>query len=102
MTNVRFYNVDFLRFIFSLIIVVYHLFNKGSFLLTINPDNELYVFLHNTIGYSGQTCVDLFFVIAGFFFMLTFKPSLTVIEFLKKKFIRFFHCYYGCFYYIYS
>ena len=81
-------NVEFLRFIMIIDILLYHLFNKDSLLLQIAPNSEVYNFLGRTIGYSGQTCVDFFFIIAGFFLLITLNKSNTVIQFLQKKVIR--------------
>lgn len=81
-------NIEILRFFMILIIVLYHMFNKDSLLLNLIPNSLLFNNLHKTIGTSGQTCVDLFFIISGYFLSKTFNKSNTVTKFLYKKIIR--------------
>ena len=89
-TKKYFKNIEIFRIIFALIIVVYHLFNSFSALYAIYPDSSLYSYLRYNAGEAGHTAVDLFFIISGFLLVMTFNKTLTVIEFLKKKFIRLF------------
>lgn len=83
-----FKNIEFFRILFAIIIVVYHLFNYFS--LSISLDNPLLIYMRQNAGEAGHTAVDLFFIISGFLLVMTLNTKLTVIEFLKKKFIRLF------------
>ena len=79
-----FKNIDFLRFIFAIIIVTSHMI--GS---VYERTNALSVFNYlSTIQGNMSTCVEFFFIISGFFFVLTFKKELSTMQFLKNKFIR--------------
>lgn len=86
----RIKNIEFLRFLMIFDIVMFHFFNKDSVLLHLTQESNIYNFLGKTIGHSGQTCVDFFFIIAGFFLLMTYNKSITVIEFIQKKVIRLF------------
>ena len=46
--------------------------------------------IHDIRAVNGNMrfCVEFFFIIAGFFLFVTFKKNLSVIQFLKNKFIR--------------
>lgn len=79
----KFFNVEFLRFIFSLFIVYYHLFD--THLMGFYKD--LYQnFTYNTR--NGHICVEYFFIMAGFFLIYTFNKNLSFIDFVKRKFVR--------------
>lgn len=69
--NERFKNIDFLRFILALIIMMFH--SRRYF--------ELSTLNHGNVG------VDFFFIIAGFFLFINIKPSDTL-TFVKKRFLR--------------
>lgn len=72
----RFKNIDFLRFIFSVLIVLFH--GRGII--------ELPKWLS---GISHcNVCVDFFFIIAGFLLFFKFKPNIDTWEFAKKRFWR--------------
>jgi peptidoglycan/LPS O-acetylase OafA/YrhL len=68
----RFKNVEFLRFLFAILIVAFHCFVK------ISPK----LFLHSNI------CVDFFFIIAGFFLFKGLNIAQDTFDFIKKKFFR--------------
>lgn len=66
-----FKNIEFLRIIFTLVIVIYHV---------------LQFFRIETFGYLG---VEFFFILSGFFLMYTFNNEKTLFEFMLKKITRF-------------
>lgn len=65
-------NIEFLRIVFTYIIVFYHI-------LTIN-------FNIWTAGWLG---VEFFFILSGVFFTLTYNPQKDIHLFIEKKIIRF-------------
>lgn len=67
----RFKNIDFLRFILAVIIVIFHY--RGYF--------NFQLFAHCNV------CVDFFFIIAGFFLFKNIKGGDTF-SFAKKRFLR--------------
>ena len=79
-----FKNIDFLRFVFAIIIVTLHMIGIACSNISNVP------FIHNLRSTSGnmRNCVELFFIISGFFLMITLKKDLPLIQFLKNKFIR--------------
>ena len=64
-------NMEFLRLVFTFGIVVYHLTER------LDVANE---------GWLG---VEFFFILSGFFMMLTFDPARTTFDFAKSKIIHF-------------
>ena len=74
----RFYNVDFLRFVLAVIIVMYHGIGK-EFMQVSN----FYPALKH-----GYFCVEFFFIIAGFFLFKNIKKDEDTINFVKKRYIR--------------
>lgn len=79
-------NIEFLRIVACLAIILLHLFNKArlhGLFGDIEIYNKLWVMTSN-----GQKAVDLFFIISGFFFALKFNQLESIWEFLKHKFIR--------------
>lgn len=72
----RFKNVDFLRFILAVIIVMFHGKNASVLPTTIFPTLK-----HCNI------CVDFFFIISGFFLFKNIKVGDTL-TFAKKRFLR--------------
>lgn len=84
----RFKNVDFFRFLFAIIILLYHFgTSPGSFGILLKQDSStfqnIYILFHN-----GFICVDFFFLISGFFLFKSIKPSNDTIYFIKSKIIR--------------
>ncbi len=77
-------NIEFLRVIGCIAIVLLHLFSclKGY-------DSDLFRHLRYMTS-DGQKAVDLFFMLSGFFFVLTLNSKQTVLDFVKKKIIRFY------------
>lgn len=78
-----FKNIDFLRFLFATFIVILHTFGNAASNLEGDVKN---VTLEN-VG-PMNCCVEFFFIISGFFLMLTFKPSTTMRDFVKTRIIR--------------
>lgn len=79
-------NIEFLRVIGCIAIILLHMFNNAAlhkFFADIHLYDKLWLMTKN-----GQKAVDLFFVISGFFFAYKFNLNETAWEFLKKKFIR--------------
>lgn len=66
------YNIDFLKVVFINAIVFHHLYNSAT-----------------GIGNAGGLAVELFFIISGFLFCLTYKQQTTTYDFIVKKLIRF-------------
>jgi peptidoglycan/LPS O-acetylase OafA/YrhL len=97
----RFKNIEILRLIFIISIVVYHLFSTVSPLNHIYPSFPLFVYLKNNLGVSGPIAVDLFFVISGFLLINGLNTNQTVLQFLKHKFVRFFPALFFCYVFSY-
>ena len=72
MKNSRTYSLDILKFILSIIILIYHY--------------NLYVFGKITFK-GGYLCVELFFLITGYFLILSAsnKDKINVLETVIKK-----------------
>lgn len=71
-TRPQFMNLDFLRIVFTFVIIGYHFIRQLGFW------NE-----------SGGYAVEFFFVLSGFLLVYTFNPNISVLTFFKKKIIRF-------------
>ena len=80
----KFLNVEFLRFIFSVFIVILHFccihFAKFGDIGDIIGKNS--------VVKHGYLAVQYFFIIAGFFLIYTLNKNLTVMDFIKKKIVR--------------
>lgn len=81
--KIYFKNVDFLRFVFILCIVVLHLVHIAA--SPLHDDSSL-IYRNNTKNMNY--CVEMFFIISGFFLIRTLKLEQSVREFIKKRFIR--------------
>ncbi len=79
-------NLEFLRIIGCIAIVLLHLFNQATF-YTLFPDIEIYNKFRQMTA-NGQIAVDLFFILSGFFFIYNYTSGKTAAEFIKKKIIR--------------
>ena len=79
----KFKNIEFLRVIGCLAIVLLHLFNKAR-LFGLFPDIDLYRHFMSMTS-SGQKAVDLFFIISGFFFVYKLDVTQSLWNFIKKK-----------------
>lgn len=79
-------NIEFLRVIGCLAIILLHLYNNAR-LHGLFADIQLYDrFFRMTM--NGQKAVDLFFILSGFFFVLKLDTTKTLWQFLKNKLIR--------------
>ena len=78
MSKIR--NIEFLRLIGCIVIICFHLF-KNSRLHGLFADINLYDHLFK-MTCNGQKAVDLFFILSGVFFVLTFKSSISLWTFL--------------------
>lgn len=83
--SVKIKNIEFLRFIFAVFIVYFHLV-AGYLYIKLGDSVELYNKLHNHC--NGQLCVEYFFVIAGFFLITKTNFNIDIIDFAKKKIMR--------------
>ncbi len=71
-TRPQLMNLDFLRIVFTFVIIAYHFIRQLGFW------ND-----------SGGYAVEFFFVLSGFLLVYTFNPHVSVLTFFKKKVIRF-------------
>lgn len=77
-------NVEFLRFIFSIGIVFFHLVRWLGFDFTSNISLYKFLYINNWAG----ICVEFFFIIAGFFLLIATNFNLSFLDFVKKKILR--------------
>ena len=81
-------NVEFIRtFLILTIILLHMLINRGWSLPTLYPDINLYSFLHKATVYANCS-VEGFFIVAGFLLVWTFNRETSILDFIKKKYIR--------------
>lgn len=80
----KIFNLDLLRLFASCAIVMFHLFG-GHLHISGVP---LYEMLYNA-SRQGRLATDLFFILSGFFLVYTFKPSVNLRTFIKKRVLRF-------------
>ena len=66
-----YYNLNFLKIIFLIIIILYHFIRKMGFWC------------------EGGYAVELFFIISGFLCAVTFNKNISVLEFIKKRICSF-------------
>ena len=81
----RIKNIEILRIIGCVAIVMLHFFSHhlGSKYGNIPIYHHLKLMTSN-----GQKAVDLFFILSGCFFAITFNKNIDIWDFLKKKLIR--------------
>ncbi len=92
-TKKYFNNIDFLRFLMILEIIMFHLFFGNSlFMQASTPPlyelNKVYVYLHKCVGTYGCMANDFFFIVSGFFLKYNFNKTLSFIGFIKQRVIR--------------
>lgn len=81
-------NIEFLRvFLISTIVLLHMFIDRVWCLCTLFPDVSLYQNIKFAIAKANNS-VEGFFLIAGFLLLLTFKHSESVLNFIKKKYIR--------------
>ncbi len=86
----RFKNIDFLKFLATILIVLFHVIvlkNRGLCHLY-SVDIPLYKTLIQNASYMGSRWVEFFFILSGFFFALNTNFAINFIDFFKKKIIR--------------
>lgn len=77
-------NVEFLRFVFSMCIVFFHVVRwLGKGLLS---DVSIFNFLY--VNNWSAICVEFFFIVSGFFLITTTDFSISFGDFVKRKIIR--------------
>lgn len=83
-------NVEFLRFVFIIFIILFHMTGlNGSLAKSFMDEIPLYHDLVVNSGFVlGYFCVEFFFVISGFFLLVTTNFSVSLIDFAKKKIMR--------------
>ena len=87
-TDNKIYNIEFLRIIGCIVIIVLHLFNSycfGSMFNNIELYGKLQIMTSN-----GQKAVDLFFILSGFLFAYKLNTTKTTLDFIKHKIKRFY------------
>lgn len=79
--KIRFYNVDFLRFLLAIQVVAYHQRCKWAGLRDFDA-------LIASKFHLWAIAVEFFFIIAGFFMFFSIKKETDTIDFTKKRFLR--------------
>ena len=70
-SNFKIINIEFLRLVFTLIIVLHHTFKSLG------------------IANRGWYGVEFFFMLSGFFLVYTFNNNCLTLDFIRKKIVRF-------------
>lgn len=82
----KFKNIEIFRFIFALIVCYHH--------MIINWGRGLYPDIDTITKYYsislGEVCVDLFFIIAGYFLFFSLEKSQSILDFAIKRIKRIF------------
>lgn len=76
----RFKNIDFLKFVFAVMVVMFHLRLNP---LVVTEINQLIPGI-----FHFNVCVDFFFIIAGFFMFFKIDTTESVFNFAQKRFLR--------------
>ena len=79
-------NIEFLRVMGCFSIVALHLFHSWEINKSF-PNIDIFNKLYVTTS-KGEVAVDLFFILSGFFLLLTFDKNKTICGFLKAKIFR--------------
>lgn len=87
MEKKKYHNIEFLRILFAIIIVYYHILHSN--ILAYVKENELYFFLAESCDAAG-IIVECFFIISGYFLFYSYlnKPSVSMLQFAIKKIAR--------------
>ncbi len=87
--NIKFNNIEILRFLFSVIIVYYHLLNYSALTdIAKTTPIPIYIYLGDSCN-SAYLIVEFFFIMAGFFLFKTFtEKEQSWSEFTLKKIAR--------------
>lgn len=78
-------NINFLRIIFTCIIIIFHLLCQPNTLYALYPN--IYEHLHHTSSLAYLS-VEMFFIIAGFFLYHSAKKNINIKHFFINKWIR--------------
>ncbi len=81
----RIRNIDFLRIVGCLVIIIFHLAGH------LNTDPYKDISIYNSfyqMSREGHFAVDLFFIISGFFFACKLNIKQSVFQFIRHKLIR--------------
>ena len=78
-------NIEIFRFIFACMIVVCHILALAAGVSFYEYNNFKFIFNNQQHLWM---CVELFFIISGFFFIYTYKPKQSWLDFFKAKIIR--------------
>lgn len=82
----RWNNIDFLKFIFTIIIVYYHILHAS--IMYCAGDDPVYLRLQSANAGAG-IIVEMFFIIAGFFLYTSIRKGLpSTMEFVLSRFFR--------------
>ena len=84
----RFYNIEFLRFILAIVIVLFHFCHAGKTCF-----GSVFGYIHSVLKFSNMTAfgnlaVDMFFIMGGFFLIYSFQQNMSISVFVKKRLIR--------------
>ena len=79
-----FKNINLFRFIFACMIVTFHMIHMSLNNLKMNTDFKFMLENSWNLGH----CVELFFVMSGFFLIITYKKDISAVQFLKNKIVR--------------
>lgn len=84
----KFYNIEFIRFLFSAIIIYYHLLHDN--LIRVTDGGTAFL---NDLAYDcefASSIVECFFILGGYFLFVSYskKPNLSIKEFTYNKIAR--------------
>lgn len=82
----RYGEIEFIRFLMSILIVYYHL---TPILAELFPDETVYLAMTRKNWHIGGVCVSAFFVLSGFFFHRSRVWEQDTVCFFLKKAVRF-------------
>ena len=83
----RFKNVEFLRFLFAILIVITHMISHVIRATHFTNEVPLFRIINANCRYSW-ICVEFFLIMAGFFLVTPTGLKTNFIDFIKKKFLR--------------
>lgn len=87
MEKKKYHNIEFLRILFALIIVYFHILHSN--IMGYIGDNTIYLHLADLCNDAG-IIVECFFIISGYFLFQSYinKPNTTILQFSLKKIFR--------------
>ena len=81
----RMMNLDLLRVVAAISIVIYHLFSRNNLRISGIPMYDLLTHITR----QGRLATDLFFILSGFFLVYTFNKKVNLFAYVKKRILRF-------------